>query len=128
MTDTKIALEFKNVVKRFGRRSALDEFNMRVQQGTTFALVGSNGAGKTTFLNLITGQLKPTLGSVRMFGGNPWNNARMLARIGVSPGDEAMYSNVTGLEWVRFLVELHGFKRQEAAYRQMVLSSTHNGL
>lgn len=109
-------IELTNVTKLYGTVIGVNDVTLALQPGA-HGLLGPNGAGKTTFLNLITGQLKPTLGSVRMFGGRPWNNAAMLRRIGVSPGDEAMYSNVSGLEWVRFLVELQGFRRREAERR-----------
>jgi len=109
-------LEFNNVTKLYGTVIGVNDVSLNLKPGA-HGLLGPNGAGKTTFLNLITGQLRPTLGSIRVFGGNPWNNADMLRRIGVSPGDEAMYSNVSGLEWVRFLMELHGFKRREAEQR-----------
>ncbi len=109
-------IELRNVTKLYGTVIGVNDVSLSLQPGA-HGLLGPNGAGKTTFLNLITGQLKPTLGSIHMFGSNPWNNAGLLRRIGVSPGDEAMYSNVSGLEWVRFLVELQGFARQEAARR-----------
>ncbi|MDP6555498.1 MAG: ABC transporter ATP-binding protein [Pirellulaceae bacterium] len=104
------------MTKLYGTVIGVNDVTLTLEPGA-HGLLGPNGAGKTTFLNLITGQLKPTLGSIRMFGGDPWNNTNMLRRIGVSPGDEAMYSNVSGLEWVRFLVELQGFKRKDAEHR-----------
>ena len=109
-------IELTNVTKLYGTVIGVNDVTLTLKPGA-HGLLGPNGAGKTTFLNLITGQLKPTLGTIRMFGGNPWNNADMFRRIGVSPGDEAMYSNVSGLEWVRFLVELQGFTRQDAERR-----------
>ncbi len=104
------------MTKLYGTVIGVNDITLTLGPGA-HGLLGPNGAGKTTFLNLITGQLKPTLGSIRMFGGDPWNNGGMLRRIGISPGDEALYSNVSGLEWVRFLVELQGFKRQDAERR-----------
>ena len=109
-------ISLTNVTKLYGTVIGVNDVTLTLQCGA-HGLLGPNGAGKTTFLNLITGQLKPTLGQIRMFGGDPWNNAAMLRRIGFSPGDEAMYSNVSGLEWVRFLVELHGFHRRDAHQR-----------
>ena len=109
-------IELTNVTKLYGTVIGVNDVTLTLQRGA-HGLLGPNGAGKTTFLNLITGQLKPTLGSIRVFGGDPWNNADMFRRIGVSPGDEAMYSNVSGLEWVQFLVELQGFKRKDAERR-----------
>jgi len=109
-------LELDTVTKLYGTVIGVNDVSLRLSPGA-HGLLGPNGSGKTTFLNLITGQLKPTIGSIRTFAGNPWNNASMLRRIGVSPGDEAMYSNVSGLEWVRFLVEMHGYRRREAERR-----------
>ena len=109
-------IELTNVTKLYGTVIGVNDVTLTLKPGA-HGLLGPNGAGKTTFLNLITGQLKPTLGTIRMFGGNPWNNASMFRRIGVSPGDEAMYSNVSGLEWVQYLVELQGFKRDDAERR-----------
>jgi len=109
-------IELTNLTKLYGTVIGVNDVTLTLRPGA-HGLLGPNGAGKTTFLNLLTGQLKPTLGTIRMFGGDPWNNAGMLRRIGVSPGDEAMYTNVSGLEWVRFLVELQGFRRREAERR-----------
>jgi ABC-2 type transport system ATP-binding protein len=68
-------------------------------------------------LNLLTGQLRPTLGSVRVLGLNPFNNAVLYRRIGVCPAVEALYLNVSGFDWVRYLLELYGFGRGEAGHR-----------
>jgi ABC-2 type transport system ATP-binding protein len=79
--------------------------------------LGPNGSGKSTLLNLITGQLRPTLGSVAALGLRPWNNRELFRRIGVCPEPDLTYTNVTGLDWVSYLMRLHGFARREAARR-----------
>jgi ABC-2 type transport system ATP-binding protein len=80
-----------------------------------YGLVGPNGSGKTTFINLLTGQLHPTLGRVKVFGDNPWRRRRILRRIGLCPATDVLYPNVSGFNWVRYQVRLHGFSRAESA-------------
>jgi len=71
-------------------------------------LLGPNGAGKTTLLGLVTGQLRPTMGTVRIFGEQPFGNARVLARIGYCPAGDLLDRNATPRQWVTYLVRLAG--------------------
>jgi branched-chain amino acid transport system ATP-binding protein len=61
-------LEAQNVGKRFGAVVAAAEINVQVRAGERVSLIGSNGAGKTTFVNMITGYLKPDAGHIRLDG------------------------------------------------------------
>lgn len=61
-------LETRGLVKRFGAVTAADGLDVRIDEGTVVALIGGNGAGKTTFLNMVTGYLKPDRGSVHYAG------------------------------------------------------------
>jgi branched-chain amino acid transport system permease protein len=61
-------LEIRGLSRRFGGLTAVDRFDVDVNQGEIVSLVGPNGAGKTTVFNLISGVLKPTAGSVRLLG------------------------------------------------------------
>ncbi|WP_299131460.1 ATP-binding cassette domain-containing protein [uncultured Amaricoccus sp.] len=62
----KLVVEAERVAKRFGGREIVRDFSLRVQRGERVALVGPNGVGKTTLLNLLTGELAPDEGSVRL--------------------------------------------------------------
>jgi ABC-2 type transport system ATP-binding protein len=94
----------------------VNDITASLQPGA-YGLLGPNGSGKTTLLNLLTGQLRPTLGSVRVLDLNPFNNAELYRKIGVCPAVEALYLNVSGFDWVRYLLELYGFGRGEAGER-----------
>ncbi len=61
-------IELNDVLFRRGQRVIFDQLNLRVDQGDIVAIMGPSGTGKTTLLNLMTGQLKPESGSVYVFG------------------------------------------------------------
>lgn len=71
------------LTRRFGEKIALDEVNISLRRGMVLGLVGENGAGKTTLIKHILGLLKPTAGTVRVFGLDPTSNpVGVLGRIG----------------------------------------------
>jgi ABC-2 type transport system ATP-binding protein len=109
-------IELRSVTKLYGTVIGVNDISLSLPKGA-YGLVGPNGSGKTTLLNLITGQLRPTMGTVRVLGDSPWNRDHLLRLIGLCPSVDILYPNVTGLDWVRYLVELHGFGRREAARR-----------
>jgi branched-chain amino acid transport system ATP-binding protein len=65
-----MALEVKNVTKRFGSLVAVDNVSLAVPKGELHAIIGPNGAGKTTFFNLISGFFPPTSGTIWFDGGD----------------------------------------------------------
>lgn len=68
-----IALELADVSKRYGARRALSRVSLAFPAGSAVGLLGPNGAGKTTVLRLLLGFARPTLGSVRLRGRNPFD-------------------------------------------------------
>src|SRR5436190_388706 len=74
----------------------------------------SNDAGKSTFMKLITGQLRPSKGEVKVLGEPIWRNPHLYFQIGFCPEQDAFYERMTGLEWVRALVRLNGLSDKEA--------------
>ncbi|MCD0460419.1 ABC transporter ATP-binding protein [Roseiconus lacunae] len=61
-------ISLKNVSKRFGNKQALDHVNLEIPSGIVFALLGENGAGKTTMIRILTGTLKPDSGHAEVLG------------------------------------------------------------
>lgn len=106
-------IELEQTTKLYRTVIGVNDISLSLPEGT-YGLLGPNGSGKTTLINLILGQLRPTLGSVRLFGQNPWKRSRLLARVGLCPATEVSYPRVTGLEWVQHLVQLHGFSIRDA--------------
>src|SRR5476649_270159 len=74
-------VEVNGLSKRFGRFTAVDDVSFTVEENTIYGLLGRNGAGKTTMMQLLTGQQFATSGSIRVFGESPVENATVLGNI-----------------------------------------------
>src|SRR5258705_3214896 len=99
--------------KWYGQVSGLNDVSVTVPRGIT-GLLGPNGAGKSTLMKLVTGQLRPSTGSILVFDEPIWRNSSQYRRIGFCPEQDAFYDHMTGLEWVTALVRLHGMRDDEA--------------
>jgi len=111
-------IELNNVTKLYGTVIGVNDINLSLAPGT-YGLLGPNGSGKTTLINLILGQLTPTLGTVKLFGQDPWKRSGLLREVGLCPALEVNFPRVTGYEWVKYLVRLHGFGPKEAHQRAL---------
>ena len=109
-------IELTNATKLYKTVIGINDLNLSLGPGT-YGLLGPNGSGKTTLINLILGQLRPTIGTVRLFGENPWRKSELLRRVGLCPAVEMTYPRVSGLEWVTYMVQLHGFDYDESVKR-----------
>jgi branched-chain amino acid transport system ATP-binding protein len=77
-------LEARGLTKTFGAVTAARDIHVGIDEGTVVGLIGGNGAGKTTFLNLVTGYLKPTSGTIRFRGRDITGMApRRITRLGI---------------------------------------------
>lgn len=64
-------IECKSLTKRYGRKVALNEINLNLEEGRIVGLLGPNGSGKTTLIKLLNGLLTPTSGEIRIDGNLP---------------------------------------------------------
>lgn len=106
-------IQMREVTKLYGTVIGVNDISIELPAGA-YGLLGPNGSGKSTLLNLIIGQLRPNLGSVRVFGEVPFGNDELLQRIGFCPSGEGLYANVSALEWVTYLQRLQGNSRADA--------------
>jgi ABC-2 type transport system ATP-binding protein len=74
-------IEVEHLTKRFGNFTAIRDVSFRVEENAIHGLLGRNGAGKTTIMQLLTGQDFATGGSIRVFGEEPAENARVLSSV-----------------------------------------------
>ena len=70
-------LEIKNITKKFGDKTALENLSFTVPEGSVFGLIGSNGSGKSTLLRIISGVFKPDGGSAEIDGISTYENPDM---------------------------------------------------
>ena len=79
----EIVIRAEGLTKIYGQKRAVDEVSMTVYRGDIYGFIGSNGAGKTTFLRMVMGLVKPNAGSLELFGENsPESLTKNRARIG----------------------------------------------
>jgi ABC-2 type transport system ATP-binding protein len=97
----------EHLSKWYGQVSGLNDVTVTLPSGIT-GLLGPNGAGKSTLMKLVTGQLRPSTGTIRVFGEPIWANPSQFRRIGFCPEQDAFYERMTGLEWVTALARLQG--------------------
>jgi ABC-2 type transport system ATP-binding protein len=90
------ALRTEGLGRRYGSKWALRDCTVEVPEGTVTALVGPNGAGKTTLLQLAVGLARPSAGSVRVLGGDPYREARaVLPRVGFVAQEHPLHAGFT---------------------------------
>lgn len=117
-------IETENVVKiyREGKVKAVDGLTLRIKKGEIYALIGANGSGKSTTVNMLTGALAPTSGSITVLGIEmPKQRHQVAARIGVAPQEYSVYSDLTLEQNARFFARLYGMdsRRFEARFHEM---------
>ena len=99
----------RGLSRLFGPHRALDALDLEVPAGSTYGLLGTNGAGKTTFLRLVAGLLLPTAGSLRVGGLSPAEEpARVQARIGYVMETSRLYPELRVRGCLRFLAAARG--------------------
>jgi ABC-2 type transport system ATP-binding protein len=108
-------IECKDLVKKFGKFTALNGVNLKVEEGKVHAFLGPNGAGKTTTIRVILGILKATSGGAFIWGEDAWKNAVDLhKKIAFVPGDVNLWNNFTGGEVIDLFLCLQGRKFDSA--------------
>lgn len=106
-------IEVKNLTKRYGKITALDNISFTVDTGEVLGFLGPNGAGKSTTMNMVCSLLKPTAGTIEVFG---YNNRKDINKIkpliGYIPQDLAIYDNLKAWENVELFTSLYGIRGQ----------------
>ena len=115
---TAAVVQTDHLSKWYGQVIGLNDISLTIAGGIT-GLLGPNGAGKSTLLKLITGQLKPSKGSVKVLGESVWGNPAIFRRLGLCPEQDAFYDRMTGHEWVTALLRLHGYGERDASDKAM---------
>lgn len=98
------ALLVRDLYKNFGKVRAVDGISFEIEEGEIFGLIGPNGAGKTTTLRMIATLLKPTAGTIEVFGLNvDKDGTRIRELISYLPEEAGAYKNLRGIDYLRFM-------------------------
>lgn len=105
----------KNITKRYGSQDALSDVSFHVEQGQIVGLLGENGAGKSTTMNIITGYISANEGEVQIDGIDLLEKPKEAKKkIGYLPEQPPLYDNMTIQEYLCFVADLKGVPRKEA--------------
>src|SRR3954447_11021352 len=114
MTHNNPVIELRNLVRRYGRTDAVDGLSLSVPAGRCYGFFGRNGAGKTTTIRCILNLLRPTSGTVRVFGLNPAKDeVAVKERIAYVPDQVAFYPWMTVGQTLKYLASFRKFWNEE---------------
>ena len=108
--------EAESLSRFYGMILGLNNVSFAIRPGIT-GVVGPNGAGKTTLFRLLLGQIKPSSGTLRVFGETPWANPMVQARVAYCPESETVPSGIGSYDWLVGLGMISGLSSAEAKAR-----------
>ena len=115
---TMPAIEIVELCKTFGDFKAIDHLSLTIKQGEVFGLLGPNGSGKTTTINMISGLSVPTSGTVRVLGYDVRRDARKVRQLlGAVPQETALYEELSAWVNMDFHADIFGIPRKEKKER-----------
>ena len=104
-----LIVETKNLCKYYNGVKAVDNLNLRINQGEIYGFLGPNGAGKTTTILMLLGLTEPTSGEVRVHGYNSTREPLKVKRLtGYLPENVGFYEDLTARENLRYIARLNG--------------------
>ncbi|MDJ0972904.1 MAG: ABC transporter ATP-binding protein [Planctomycetota bacterium] len=112
------SIALTNVSKWYGEVMGLNDVSVEFGPGVS-GLLGPNGAGKSTMLKVITGMLRPNLGTALVCGRKPFDNPGVMRRVGLVPEQDAFYPHAAILDVITYLTRLQGYDKAESRRRAM---------
>jgi ABC-2 type transport system ATP-binding protein len=107
-------IEIRNLSKSYGSTKAVNDVSLSIGKGELFGLLGPNGSGKTTMIKMLTGQIKPTTGFLKVHGVDVLENPiKVRELIGVIPEQETPPSFLTAEEYLHFVAKIRKMKQYE---------------
>jgi ABC-2 type transport system ATP-binding protein len=111
-----IAIEIKNLTKKYGGLTAVDNVSFSVREGELFSILGLNGAGKTTIIKILSCLIKPTGGDAIILGNSILENSyKIKPDINVSPQETAIAPNLSVYENIEMIAGIYGLGKTEIA-------------
>ncbi|XP_065650437.1 ATP-binding cassette sub-family A member 2 isoform X3 [Hydra vulgaris] len=115
-TDLPIGIHIKNLVKVYlrGNKCAVDNLNLKMYEGQVTALLGHNGAGKSTTMSILTGLFPPTSGTALVCGYDIVTNIEKIRKsLGICPQHNVLFDNLTVEEHMWFYGKLKGMSNEK---------------
>ncbi len=107
-------IEIRNLSKYYESTKAVNEVSLSIGKGELFGLLGPNGSGKTTMIKMLTGQIKPTAGFLKVHGVDVLENPiKVRELVGVIPEQETPPSFLTAEEYLHFVAKIRKMKQYE---------------
>src|SRR3954462_15516918 len=102
-------IEFQQVYRSYGDKVAVENLNLNISGGELYALLGHNGAGKTTAIKMLVGLIRPASGNVRVGGYDVVTQTRdAAALVGYVPDQPFLYDKLSGREILHFVGRMYG--------------------
>ena len=98
---SELIISTTNLTKQYGKKKAVDNVSIHIRQGEIYGFIGRNGAGKTTFMKMISGLSSQTSGEISLFGAQGTESDRMRSRIGTLIEAPGLYPNMSAYENLR---------------------------
>jgi ABC-2 type transport system ATP-binding protein len=103
----RLAIEMHGLTKYYGSARGVSELELEIKEAEIFGFLGPNGAGKTTTIRLLMGLLKPSKGSINIFGKKLASSRKDIVRdTGYLPGDFGLYQDLSGRDLLRHFVNI----------------------
>lgn len=118
---SELLLTTRGLTKQFGSHKAVDHIDMHLKKGAIYGFIGRNGAGKTTFLKMISGLSKATEGEIEMFGYSGKELSKIRSRVGCLIETPGLYGNMSAYDNLKIKCQLFGIKKK--GYIEGILES-----
>ena len=116
-----LAIETKNLIKKYKDKIAVNGINIEIKQGELFALLGTNGAGKTTTIKMLSGLILPTSGDITIENMNMKKDIFKIKEIlNVSPQETAIAPNLTVKENLEFMAGVYQIKNKNEKIDELI--------
>jgi ABC-2 type transport system ATP-binding protein len=115
MTDHSISI--KNLTFKYGHLKVINDISLDIPAGVSFGLLGSNGAGKTTFIRLMVGLLKPISGDILCLGKHP--SPANAGSIGYMPQLPSLYNELNVRQNIDFFARIYGMRERQKRFQRV---------
>ncbi|WP_191567398.1 ATP-binding cassette domain-containing protein [Metabacillus idriensis] len=107
-------IETNSLTKKYGNKTIVDEISLTIKSGEIFGFLGTNGAGKTTFINMVTGIILPSSGNFKLLGAGKDDLEKIKNKIGVLPDYSSFYDDMTPVQHLDYFSRILGKKKSKS--------------